>query len=222
MLYVTTYDGVYSSPNPLDAVQHLTSGRAQLSVFTDLTVASLVSDAGYSMDDLERLLELQSNNFYIAASKGTDQEIVLQFNKMLDQMKRDGSFEDIVREYTPHMLISSLIWESTTPRTTELHWMKNVLKQGELVRVSLEENASTGYVWDVTISNPTVLSTIYRGEVLDSNPDGTRELLVVVPYNVEWVFQAENLGETVVVFSLRRPWESLLPIKTFAVNVVVE
>ena len=209
-------------PNPLDAVHQLISGRAQLSVFTDLTVASLVKDAGYSMDDLERLVELQSNNFYIAASKGTDQHIVLRFHKMLDQMKRDGLFEEIVRKYIPHMLVSSLIWESTTPRITGLHWMKNVLKQGELVNVTLEENASTGYMWDVTISNPNVLSIVYKGEVLDPGSVGERDLVVGAPYEVEWIFQAENPGETVVVFSLRRPWESSHPIETFAVNVTVE
>jgi len=93
------FENLVSSFDPLDTVVQLVEGETDLAVFTDLTVGELVKNAGYSMDDLEALIELQTNYFYIAASKGTNFGMILSFQKTLDEMKRDGSFEETIREF---------------------------------------------------------------------------------------------------------------------------
>jgi polar amino acid transport system substrate-binding protein len=215
------FKNLVSSLDPLDTVVQLFEGETDLAVFTDLTVGELVKNAGYSMDDLEALIELQTNYFYIAASKGTNFGMILSFQKTLDEMKRDGSFEETIREFVPNMLVTSLLWNSSHIDVKGLRTSMNTLSVGEIATVELQENGSTGYIWDVKITNPNVVSLIYEGSIFERKFLDDSQL-VGAPYSVQWVFEAQQPGETVVIFSLRRPWESVHPIQTFAINIVVE
>jgi len=215
------FENLVSSLDPLDTVVQLVEGETDLAVFTDLTVGELVKNAGYSMDDLEALIELQTNYFYIAASKGTNFGMILSFQKTLEEMKRDGNFEETIREFVPNMLVTSLLWNSSQLDVKGLRTSMNTLSVGEIATMELQENGSTGYIWDAKITNPNVVSLIYEGSIFERKflDDSA---LVGAPYDVQWVFEAQQPGETVVIFSLRRPWESVHPIKTFAINIVVE
>ncbi len=215
------FENLVSSLDPLDTVVQLFEGETELAVFTDLTVGELVKNAGYSMDDLEALIELQTNYFYIAASKGTNFGMILSSQKTLDEMKRDGTFEETIREFVPNMLVTSLLWNSSHLDVKGLRTSMNTLSVGEIATVELQENGSTGYIWDVKITNPNVVSLIYEGSIFERKFLDDSQL-VGAPYNVQWVFEAQQPGETVVIFSLRRPWESVHPIQTFAINIVVE
>ncbi|WP_367362971.1 transporter substrate-binding domain-containing protein [Mesotoga sp.] len=215
------FENLVSSLDPLDTVVQLVEGETDLAVFTDLTVGELVKNAGYSMDDLEALIELQTNYFYIAASKGTNFGMILSFQKTLDEMKRDGSFEETIREFVPNMLVTSLLWNSSQLDVKGLRTSMNTLSVGEIATMELQENGSTGYIWDVKITNPNVVSLIYEGSIFERKFLDDSEL-VGAPYDVQWVFEAQQPGETVVIFSLRRPWESVHPIQTFAINIIVE
>ncbi len=215
------FENLVSSLDPLDTVVQLFEGETDLAVFTDLTVGELVKNAGYSMDDLEALIELQTNYFYIAASKGTNFGMILSSQKTLDEMKRDGTFEETIREFVPNMLVTSLLWNSSHLDVKGLRTSMNTLSVGEIATVELQENGSTGYIWDVMITNPNVVSLIYEGSIFERKFLDDSQL-VGAPYNVQWVFEAQQPGETVVIFSLRRPWESVHPIQTFAINIVVE
>ncbi len=222
LLKVLGFENLKSFENPLDAVDDLFSGGSELSVFTDLTVENLIKDAGYSMDELQRLLEVQTNYFYIAASKGTDKELILKFQESLNEMKHDGSFERIVREYVPNMLITPLLIETTSIDISNLSYSQNILEKGELAKIILEQNASTGYVWDMKITNPNVVSLVYT-KSHETTPVMNKKITPVgAPTKVEWVFKAENSGETSIIFTLRRPWESVHPIKVVAINVEVK
>ena len=213
------FTNLISSIDPLETARQLMTGKALLGIFTDLTVESIIKNAGYDTRDLKRSLEIQTNYFYIAASTGTDEELVLRLQTALDDMKRDGSFEEILREYVPDMLISSLLWESSTPPSVKLDKTTNKLAQGDLASFVLEENGSTGYIWDVTVLNPAVIAPVYRHRLHASERE---DVMSGVPYEIQWFFRATEPGESVIVFSLRRPWESVQPVEIFAINVVVE
>ncbi|PNS36236.1 transporter substrate-binding domain-containing protein, partial [Mesotoga sp. B105.6.4] len=215
------FENLVSSLNPLDTVVQLFEGETDLAVFTDLTVGELVKNAGYRMEELEALIELQTNYFYIAASKGTNFGMILSFQKTLDEMKRDGSFEETIREFVPNMLVTSLLWNSSHLDVKGLRTSMNTLSVGEIATMELQENGSTGYIWDVKITNPNVVSLIYEGSIFERKFLDDSQL-VGAPYSVQWVFEAVQPGETVVIFSLRRPWESVHPIQTFAINIIVE
>lgn len=103
------FTNLVSSPLPTDNVRQLMNGEVQLSVFTDITVAEIVKNAGYSMSDLEPVGTLNSTYFYIAISLGTPPEVVKKWQSTLDSIKADGTFEKIYRSYLPNADVRDLL-----------------------------------------------------------------------------------------------------------------
>ncbi|MGE5173216.1 MAG: substrate-binding periplasmic protein [Betaproteobacteria bacterium] len=103
------FTNLVSAPLPTDNVRKLMQGEAQLSVFTDITVAEIVKDAGYAMDDLEPVFTLSSTYFYIAMSLGTPPVMVEKWQRVLDELKEDGTFEKIYRSYLPDADMTHLL-----------------------------------------------------------------------------------------------------------------
>ncbi|PKN50947.1 MAG: hypothetical protein CVU55_14490 [Deltaproteobacteria bacterium HGW-Deltaproteobacteria-13] len=103
------FTNLVSSPLPADNVRKLMQGEVQLAVFTDITVADIVKNAGYTMDDLEPVAALSNTYFYIALSLGTPQEMVEKWQSSLDSIKADGTFEKIYRSYIPNADIKDLL-----------------------------------------------------------------------------------------------------------------
>ena len=103
------FTNLVSSPLPTDNVRKLMQGEVQLAVFTDITVADIVKNAGYTMDDLEPVATLSNTYFYIALSLGTPLEVVEKWQSSLDSLKADGTFEKIYRSYIPNADINDLL-----------------------------------------------------------------------------------------------------------------
>ena len=103
------FTNLVSSPLPTDNVRKLMQGEVQLAVFTDITVADIVKNAGYTMDDLEPVATLSNTYFYIALSLGTPLEVVEKWQSSLDSLKSDGTFEKIYRSYIPNADINDLL-----------------------------------------------------------------------------------------------------------------
>jgi polar amino acid transport system substrate-binding protein len=103
------FTNLVSAPLPTNNVRQLMQGEAQLSVFTDITVAEIVKNAGYRMDDLEPVFTLSNTYFYIAMSLGTPLEEVSKWQSALDGLKADGAFEKIYRSYIPDADLKDLL-----------------------------------------------------------------------------------------------------------------
>jgi len=103
------FKNLVSSPLPATSVQHLMNGKAQVSIFTDITMPEIVKKAGYSMDDLEPVFTVSSTYFYIAVSLGTPDETVRKWQSILYDLKADGTFEKIYRSYIPNADLHDLI-----------------------------------------------------------------------------------------------------------------
>jgi polar amino acid transport system substrate-binding protein len=103
------FTNLVSSPLPTDNVRKLMQGKVQLAVFTDITVADIVKNAGYTMADLEPVATLSNTYFYIALSLGTPPEVVEKWQSSLDSLKADGTFEKIYRSYIPNADINDLL-----------------------------------------------------------------------------------------------------------------
>jgi polar amino acid transport system substrate-binding protein len=103
------FTNLVSAPLPINNVRQLIQGEVQLSVFTDITVAEIVKNAGYRMDDLEPVFTLSSSYFYIAMSLGTPLEMVKKWQSTLDSLKADGTFEKIYRSYIPNADLKDLL-----------------------------------------------------------------------------------------------------------------
>jgi polar amino acid transport system substrate-binding protein len=103
------FKNLLSSPDPRANVRQLMNGEAQLSVFTDITIPEIVSQAGYSMNDLEPVFTVGQTDFYIAVSKDTPVSVVQAWQSSLDSLKVDSTFERIYRTYLPHADLGDML-----------------------------------------------------------------------------------------------------------------
>jgi polar amino acid transport system substrate-binding protein len=103
------FTNLISSPEPGENVRQLMEGSVELSIFTDVTIPEIVRSAGYGMDELEPVFTVEQNYFYIGISKGTSPEMVEKWQSTLDNMKNDGTFEEIYRNYLPHADLDNLL-----------------------------------------------------------------------------------------------------------------
>ncbi|HSB31613.1 MAG TPA: transporter substrate-binding domain-containing protein [Candidatus Sulfobium mesophilum] len=158
------FTNLVSSPIPTDNVRKLMNQEVELSVFTDITVSQIVKNAGYSMYDMEPVFTLSNTYFYIAMSLGTPPEMVKKWQTILDEMKKDGTFEKIYRSYLPNTdmndLLLSLPW--TTYASEDFRFDKHNELLGKNKRYKVKENESlyeiarkykTGFN-EITAANP--------------------------------------------------------------------
>lgn len=91
------------------------------------------------------------------------------------------------------------------------------LEVGGSLDLSLESNASTGYSWqyfpDFT-GDGVIKETAH--EYREENPG-----LIGAPGGEYWSFKAVGAGATSISLGYMRPWESVQPVKTFKVDVIV-
>lgn len=90
------------------------------------------------------------------------------------------------------------------------------LKKGESLRVSLPENPSTGYSWNLSLSDGLYL-------VSDEYvPDSTSPMRVGAGGIHTWDIRATGIGAQQITAFYRRPWEvASAPAKTFSLQVQV-
>jgi len=103
------FTNLVSSSDPAENVRQLMNGEVQLSIFTDITIPEIVNRTGYSLDDLEPVLTVHETYFFIAISKDTPLEEVKAWQLTLDDMKKDGTFEKIYRNYLPEVILDDLL-----------------------------------------------------------------------------------------------------------------
>ncbi len=103
------FTNLVSSPLPAANVRQLMDGSAQVSIFTDITVPEIVRNAGYTMDNIEPVFTVSNTYFYIAMSRGTPAETVRKWQSILDDLKKDGTFERIYRKYIPGADLTDLL-----------------------------------------------------------------------------------------------------------------
>jgi len=109
------FKNLFSSPDPRSNVRQLINGEVQLSVFTDITIPEIVSQAGYNMQDLEPVFTVGQTYFYIAISKDTPAGVVQAWQSTLDRLKQDGTFERLYRGYLPDIALEGLLSTGASP-----------------------------------------------------------------------------------------------------------
>jgi len=88
-----------------------------------------------------------------------------------------------------------------------LQSVTNNVGVGEKIVVKLEENGSTGFVWNYTISNPDILKLVDENVINPNQGKPGQEQMSGAPYFKEWTFEVADAGDAVVIFSYYRPWE---------------
>jgi inhibitor of cysteine peptidase len=93
------------------------------------------------------------------------------------------------------------------------------LQAGENLTLTLESNPTTGYSWQVTELDKAIL--VQEGEPEYKQSPGS-EGLVGAGGTETFRFKAAGSGETSLMLGYMRPWESVPPVETFEIRVLVQ
>ncbi len=90
-----------SSKSPASNLKKLLSGRVDLWLYSNLGVASVARQIGIDPGEVELVLPFRDYYAYIALSKGTPRAVVEKWQAALDDMKREGTFGKISKQWLP-------------------------------------------------------------------------------------------------------------------------
>jgi len=82
-------------PNDAECYRALENGDVNLVVGSKATMAQMARQAGVDPSELKPVYSLRKTPLYIAFNKNTSKDIVKQWQDTLDEMKRDGTFDEI-------------------------------------------------------------------------------------------------------------------------------
>ncbi len=78
------------------------------------------------------------------------------------------------------------------------------IEVGDIFTITLEENPSTGYIWQgPTISDESIVELIGGPETIGGSSN-----VVGAPNMIRWTFKAKARGIAVITFKSIRPWEN--------------
>lgn len=105
MLRGMGFNNINSVPTPADAVRMLVAGRAPLMALDDVTLADTLLAVGLNANDIEAGATITQAVQYIAFSRDTPDSVGIRWQKTLDDMKADGSFERIYKKWLPGAIL---------------------------------------------------------------------------------------------------------------------
>lgn len=94
------FTNLESVPDDQLNIHKLLRGRLQLWATGDAAIDSRLHTAGYSVADIKEAFVLQSIQLYIAFSPGTPDDIINLWQTALDEIKAEGLYHRILKEYT--------------------------------------------------------------------------------------------------------------------------
>ena len=87
--------------DPVQGVRMLIAGRAPLFATERISMPGTLATAGIDPAQLEEVYTYASSDGYIAFSPGTPRRVVAAWQREIDAMKRDGSFQAIYKRWLP-------------------------------------------------------------------------------------------------------------------------
>ena len=97
-----------SSKSPTSNLKKLLAGRVDLWLYSNLGVPLIAKQIGINPEAVEFVLPFKDTSVYIAISKGTPQAVVDQWQSTLDNMKREGIFAKISKQWLPDESIPTI------------------------------------------------------------------------------------------------------------------
>jgi len=135
-----------SSKSPVSNLKKLLSGRVDLWLYSNLGVPSIAQQIGIDPGVVQLVLPFKDFYSYIAISKGTPEAVVQKWQSTLDDLKREGIFENIVKRWLPEESIPKARLQFTASATaavklkiyTENSPPANYLDKGQLKGMSVD------------------------------------------------------------------------------------
>ncbi|MBF0369061.1 MAG: transporter substrate-binding domain-containing protein [Magnetococcales bacterium] len=88
-------------PDPAKGIQALVNGEIDLWINSNITMAHTAQKAGVDPELLQAVQAVKDLPAYLAFSLNTDAAVVRQWQRILDEIKLDGTFDRIVQEWVP-------------------------------------------------------------------------------------------------------------------------
>ena len=92
------------------------------------------------------------------------------------------------------------------------------LEQGDVIRIVLDSNPSTGYFW-AEDGKPD--SDVIRLAAKQFLPSDQQKQTVGASRNVEFIYKVVGSGETGIRLNYKRPWETVPPAERFQIKILV-
>lgn len=92
---------LYGVPTPQTMVTLFAHGRGNLILLEDILLRDMLAPAGLEPADVQPQMVFMESSYYIAFSLGTDPALVAAWQNELAEMRRDGSFSAIFRQWLP-------------------------------------------------------------------------------------------------------------------------
>lgn len=92
---------LYGVPTPETMVTIFAHGRVNLILLEDILLRDMLAPARLSPADVQPQMVFMESSYYIAFSPDTDPALVAAWQKQLAEMRRDGSFSAIFRQWLP-------------------------------------------------------------------------------------------------------------------------
>ncbi|MGM9480199.1 substrate-binding periplasmic protein [Roseateles sp. NT4] len=87
--------------DPVQGLRMLMAGRASLFASERISMPGTLASAGIEPGALAEVYTYASSDGYIAFSPGTPRRVVMAWQREIDAMKRDGSFQAIYKRWLP-------------------------------------------------------------------------------------------------------------------------
>jgi len=93
------FTAIELAATPQITANMLMRGRVEMWVDASFAVPAILKEAGYSIDDVEAVMTLDSLELYLAFSPGTDKDTIDAWEKVLREIKQDGTFSRIHQKW---------------------------------------------------------------------------------------------------------------------------
>jgi polar amino acid transport system substrate-binding protein len=93
------FDNLVSAKRNASNIRHLADGKLDLWVSSDFNMPYLVRQAGFDPGDFEQVYAFRKVSNYIAFSRDTPLAVIHDWQRCLEGIKEDGTYEQIASRY---------------------------------------------------------------------------------------------------------------------------
>jgi polar amino acid transport system substrate-binding protein len=93
------------------ALKKLIAGRVSLWINTDLDAPVIAKKTGINNEEIESVLKLYDYDLYIGVSKNTPDRLVILWQHALDELKSDGTFQQLILKWASNYNVSNWVLE---------------------------------------------------------------------------------------------------------------
>ncbi|WP_244158242.1 substrate-binding periplasmic protein [Phytopseudomonas flavescens] len=102
-------DNLYGVPTPETMVTIFAHGRVNLILLEDILLRDMLAPAGLAPADVQPQMVFMESSYYIAFSLDTDPAVVAAWRQALAEMRRDGSFSAVFRQWLPDIELPDVL-----------------------------------------------------------------------------------------------------------------